>query len=204
MTFLLLLAAGRGTRYGGNKLLADLNGAPLWTYAYRTLKAVRDTLPDTKLFVVTRYAPILDAVGEDGVDCPEGENGLSFTVKKACGCCGAAAPGDKLLFAGADMPYLSPATVKKLLSVPLADAWDSPLPLAVCASDGNENRNPVVFSGLLAGELAALTGDRGGKAVLRGREDRVTSLICPAEELNDIDTKEEMTNAAAAPPKKGN
>ena len=40
MNHLILLAAGSSRRFGGNKLLAPLNGKPLYTWGLRDRKSV--------------------------------------------------------------------------------------------------------------------------------------------------------------------
>lgn len=192
MNHLILLAAGNGSRFGANKLLAGRNGKPLWTYGYAVLKEAAEAT-GAKVKVVSRYPEILSAVGEDGVFSPESENGLSFSVRAGVLSCGELAADDKLLFLAADMPYITVQTVEKLLKMPLAQAEEEPLPLAACAWDGEETGNPVVFSALLRERLLLLTGDRGGKAVLRHCPDRVEKIRCSEKELTDVDCPSDLT-----------
>ncbi len=188
MIHLCLLAGGSGKRFGSNKLLAVLNGKPIWTYGYEVLQAAAREI-GASLHVITRYLEILDVVGADGVYCPESALGLSFTVRAACTACAPTAGHDRLLFLAADQPMVTAETVKKLLSVPLAEKEDDPRPLAACASpDGKTGGNPVIFSGLLTEKLMKLTGDQGGKSVLRSCPDRIEYVICQSRELHDIDT----------------
>ena len=55
MNHLILLAAGSSRRFGGNKLLAPLNGNPLYTWGLSALKEVCRTRGDCTLTVVSRY-----------------------------------------------------------------------------------------------------------------------------------------------------
>ncbi len=192
MLHLCYLAAGSGSRFGGNKLLAVFNGRPLWQYGYRVLKQV-SRRTGAKLHVVTRYPQILKEVGETGVFCPESEKGLSFSVRAACLACGMVSGQDKLLFLAADQPYITADTVVRLLRISLAALPEQVrLPLAAAAWDGTRTGNPVVFSGLLVPEMLLLTGDQGGKAVLRDRPERVEKLACPGRQLVDIDTPDDL------------
>lgn len=187
MIHLCLLAAGGGTRFGSNKLLASLNGRPVWTYGYDVLRTVREET-GARLHVVTRYPEILTSAGENGVPCPESELGLSYTVRAACASCGQINGNDRILFLAADQPLVTADTVRKLMNVHLAGRIEDPLPLAACASpDGVSGGNPVVFSGALYEKLMCLTGDQGGKAALRAYPGRTEYVLCPGNELHDID-----------------
>lgn len=192
MNYLILLAAGKGSRFGANKLLADFRGKPLWTYGYAVLKEAAETVCG-RVKVVSRYPEILAEAGEDGVFSPESENGLSFSVRAGVSACGALDAGEKLLFLAADMPFLTVETVKKLLAVSLASDENDLLPLAACTFDGKETGNPVVFSALLREKLLSLTGDRGGKAILRDCPDRVAKMLCSEKELTDVDRPSDLT-----------
>jgi len=186
MIHLCLSAAGNGTRFGSNKLLADFRGRPLWTYGYRVLAEVAAEC-GAEVHVVTRYSEILDAVGKHGVNSPESEKGLSFTVRAACRACGEVREDDRILFLAADQPNVTATTVRRLLEVVLSDRLDGAFPLAACAWDGETSGNPVVFAGVLVPKLMNLTGEQGGKAVLRGYPNRTAHVLCDPEELTDID-----------------
>lgn len=192
MNYLILLAAGKGSRFGANKLLAPFRGRPLWTYGYRVLKEAANAIGG-RVKVVSRYPEILAEVPEEGVFSPESENGLSFSVRAGVLSCGELAAGDILLFLAADMPFMTAETVQKLLKMPLSASEEDGLPLAACAWDGEETGNPVVFSALLREKLLALSGDRGGKAVLRDCPDRVEKILCPKAELTDVDHPSDLT-----------
>ena len=58
MTQLILLAAGLSRRFGGNKLLADWKGNPLYTYSLLALAELAGQRQDCRLTVVTRYEEI--------------------------------------------------------------------------------------------------------------------------------------------------
>ena len=60
---------------------------------------------------------------------------------------------------------------------------------AVC---GDRVGNPGLFCAALVPELRALQGDRGGRAVLNRRPDRLLRVPCAPEELQDIDTPADL------------
>ncbi len=191
MIHLCLLAAGSGRRFGGNKLLTELQGYPVWRYGYEVLKEVSDKT-GASLHVVTRYPEILKEVGKAGVNCPESEQGLSYTVKAAVRVCGEVRAEDAVLFLAADQPRICAGTVEKILKIRLASAPESAGPIAACAWDGENTGNPVLFAGFLAAKLMELTGDKGGKVILRNVPDRVEKVLCDPCELWDIDFPADM------------
>ena len=96
-------------------------------------------------------------------------------------------PEDFLLFAAADQPRLGSGTAARLL-----DAARPGVLTAAACWEGKPG-NPVLFSAALLPELEALTGDQGGRVVLRRHWDRC--ILLPAEdplELADADTPEAL------------
>ena len=92
---------------------------------------------------------------------------------------------DFILCAAADQPYLSVQTVLRLL--------DAARPGVACARVcwGEQRGNPALFSAALAPALRALTGDEGGRVLLR-RGDCVPVFAASARELWDVDTKAQL------------
>lgn len=191
----------------------------MWRYGYEALCKARDSYeevssvslkngnPDfsgpeetgtakkcgnVRIHVISRYPEILDSVAEDGVYSPESEKGKSFSVKAACAAAGRTESGDKLLFLTADQPGIGADTIIQLLNTELAASADGKGPLIACASDGENDGNPVVFSACLVPELMALEGDMGGKFLFRKYPDRLVRIITAKDELRDVDTCEDM------------
>ncbi len=179
---LLYLASGSGRRFGANKLLYPLDGKPMYLWGLETLLDVARQQGDCELIVVSRYPEIrqrAEELGLQAADSPESDKGISYTIRTALA---AAGEGEYLLFAAADQPYLTAGSVERLLAQCEADAE-----CACLAWDGRPG-NPALFSARLRPELLALTGDTGGRAVLR----RHNCVLVPADsprELEDIDTK---------------
>ncbi len=181
---LLYLASGSSRRFGANKLLYPLEGKPMFLYGLETLCRAARNRENCTVTVVSRYGEIRRAardMGLNAVDSPESEEGISYTIKAGLNALGRLDEQDVILFAVADQPYLTPASVSRLL--------DAAGPGVACAAlyYGDRPGNPVVFSAGLVPELMALEGDVGGRAVLRKHPFRVVQAQ-QACELEDIDT----------------
>lgn len=185
---LIYLAAGSARRFGSNKLLYEFDGKPLFRYGLETLNAVVSRRDNCTLTVVSRYNEILTAAKELGISaqyCGESVNGMSHSIRCGIRSIKNLSPDDYLLFMVADQPYISAETIHRLLN----KAQDKPLTACVCF--GERAGNPAMFSASLAGELCALTGDQGGRVVIRNHPGTCVPVSCNDEwELKDIDTPE--------------
>ena len=179
----IVMAAGKGSRFGSNKLLAELEGRPLFCWG---LDAIDPAL-FARVIVVTGYEPVAQEAVRRGylaVENTAPELGVSRTIRlglEAAGACGGA------LFMTADQPLLTGQTLRKLTEAFSAE------PERIWAAARNGKRgNPCIFPAELLPELAVLEGDTGGSAVIRRYPDRVRLLEVPAEELFDCDTPEAL------------
>ena len=176
----VILAAGNGSRFGENKLLAEFRGKALIQWAFEAVPT--DRLETVR--VVTRYhaaAELAEKYGFPVVWNSAPELGISRSVVLGTQAlmhrCGG------LMFLVADQPLLRRQTVAALADRFLAD----PTRIAVPAA-GDRQGNPCVFPAALYPELLALTGDRGGKLIIRRHPELVTLVPVPEEELFDVDT----------------
>lgn len=93
-----------------------------------------------------------------------------------------------VLFAVCDQPWLTAKSIICLKNSFLES------PDAICALSWQGRRgNPVVFPADLFGELAALTGDTGGGAVIRRHPERLRLVEAfSPNELLDVDNPEAL------------
>ncbi|WP_394964462.1 NTP transferase domain-containing protein [Candidatus Allofournierella excrementigallinarum] len=182
---LILLAAGSARRFGENKLLRPLNGKPLYAHGLAALLAAAKARPNAGVTVVSRTPEILAAgraAGAKAVESPLSERGLSFTIKAALDALEPLAESDYLLFAVADQPFLTAASVAALLE------QAAPPTLGATLCFGETVGSPTLFSASLANGLRALKGDSGGRAVLCALGDKCLRVQAKsARELEDID-----------------
>ena len=182
---LILLAAGSARRFGFNKLLRPVEGKPLYAHGLAALLAATKMRPAADVTVVSRTPEILAAAraaGAKAVESPLSEQGLSFTIKAALDALEPLAEGDYLLFAVADQPYLTAASVAALLEKA------APPTRGATLCFGEKVGSPTLFSASLAKDLRALEGDRGGRSVLRALGGECLRVQAKsARELEDID-----------------
>ena len=186
---LIYLAAGSGRRFGGNKLLYPLEGRPLFSYGLETLCRAAQLRPECEVTVVSRYPQILEAAqtaGVRAVDSPQSVGGISHTIRAALDALPPVSGEDFLCFVVADQPWLEADTLLRLV-----DAARPGVPGGTVAF-GERVGSPTFFSGTLLPKLCALTGDRGGRSILRELGPACIRVQAGSlRELEDLDTPPE-------------
>jgi molybdenum cofactor cytidylyltransferase len=184
----VLLAAGRGERFGGHKLLAPLpDGTLLAVAAARNLV---DALPDC--VAVLRpgdeiLASLLAAEGLRIVVNPDADHGMGTSLARGVAACDA----DGWVIALADMPAIRPQTVASVAAALAAGA-----PLAAPVYRGQRG-HPIGFARRFRAALTALTGDRGGRDILAQHADEIRLIdVNDAGVLVDVDQAADLENPA--------
>ena len=184
----ILLAAGRGTRFGGEKLLAPLpqashgvpGGTPLGVAAAMHLVSA---VPDC-VAVVRPGDRLIDALQRTSmrvVECANADDGMGASL--ACGV-QAASGDDGWIVALADMPWIAPATIRAVASA-IRNGADIVAPV-----HRGERGHPVAFAARHGGALCALTGDAGARSLLAAHAAAVTLLdVGDAGVVRDVDTR---------------
>jgi molybdenum cofactor cytidylyltransferase len=181
----LLLAAGRGTRFGGDKLLArlasgDLAGEPVGVVALRHLRLA---VPEVVAVIRDDDRALAAELGANGariVRCANADDGMGASL--ACGV-QATANAKGWLVALADMPWITAATIARVAAA-VADGA-----LLAAPFHAGERGHPVGFGAACYEALAALTGDEGAKGVVAAQRDRVVRIdVDDAGILRDVDT----------------
>lgn len=179
----VVMAAGDARRFGENKLAALFDGK---TLIRRALEAVPSE-EFSAVAVVTQYPEVEDLAAEFGfipVRNPHPDWGISHTIRlglEALGDCEAA------LFQVSDQPMLCRETV----AAEVAFFREHPDKL-VGLSHGGVRGNPCIFPAAYFPELLALTEDHGGSSVIRRHEEDLLLFECPAQELEDADTRQAL------------
>jgi molybdenum cofactor cytidylyltransferase len=191
----VLLAAGRGRRFGGDKLRAPLPhpaldmpaGTPLGAASARHLQAA---LPDSIAVVRpgdAATAALLALTGVPIVECPNADEGMGASL--ACGVV-ATHDADAWIVALADMPWIAPATIRAVAQA-LREGAD-----IVAPAYRGERGHPVGFARRHFDALVALTGDAGAREVLLAHADIVTLIdVDDAGIVRDVDTSAALHNA---------
>jgi molybdenum cofactor cytidylyltransferase len=180
----VLLAAGRGSRFGGNKLLAPLpDGTAIAVAAARHLI---DALPDS--VAVLRpgdeiLASLLAAEGLRIVVNPHADGGMGTSLARGV----AAAETDGWVIALADMPAIRPETIAAVAAALAAGA-----PLAAPVYRGQRG-HPIGFASRFRSALTSLAGDRGGRDILTQHDDELRLIeVDDPGVLVDIDYPDDM------------
>jgi len=181
----IVLAAGRSTRYGPeNKLLTPVSGTAMVERAATT--AVESGLEAVVAVVGHHRKAVSDALSPtvDGVEYNDRyAAGQSASVRHGVAIA-RERDWDAVVFMLGDMPFVDPATVDRLRHV-----YGSTAASIVVPRHEGERGNPVVFGHRHFGQLANLTGDRGGRELLLAHEDtRFVDVADPGVTL-DIDTR---------------
>ena len=176
----ILLAAGRGSRFGSDKLLHQLgDGTPMAVAAARHLRPACDRLiavlrPDSETL-----AGLLAAEGCETIICPEAEAGMGHTLAA-----GVRASPEALgwVVALGDMPFIAPTSHQAVAASLLAGAS------LTASSFQGQRGHPVGFAAQWFDHLAVLTGDQGGKSILAAHRQKL--VLCPVEDAGvrrDVD-----------------
>ena len=62
----------------------------------------------------------------------------------------------------------------------------------VCAGSGEKKGNPVCWDAVYFPELMKLSGDEGGRQIMKEHKERIRIVEADAEELKDIDRREDL------------
>lgn len=176
----IIMASGLSTRMGQNKLLLPLGnstvlGQLLRTFPYSCFERVTLVYHDQDVAKECEQYPLTLCHNSTP------ERGKSQTI--ACGI-GASSPENGLLFMVADQPLLTAATIHQLVNTFCLHHQNIILPEIDSAP-----ANPVIFPASLREELLSLTGDSGGREVIRLHPELVKQVPCTDEhEFYDVDT----------------
>ena len=183
----VLLASGFGRRFGSNKLLYKIDGQPMYQYVLQLLREISREMvsgQDIRVVVVSQYPEIAaqaERMGMQTVHNPDAAEGIAASVRYGVQAAGAA---EWIAFFTADQPYLQADTVLRFLRA----AIRSGKPMASVMSQG-EPGNPTLFHCGQREQLLCLTGDTGGRKIMKSHPAQVFWFEIPASERCDIDER---------------
>lgn len=181
--YAILLAAGHARRFGADKLMHPLAGQPM---ACVSAAALRRVLP-TLAVVRPEQQTLIEQLAAQGVPTiTPGETNGGMGMSIAAGV--AARAGAKgWLIALADMPFIQPGTIAKVLA-----ALQNGSVIAAPAYQGQRG-HPVGFSAAFGDALRALHSDAGARELLQRHAAEITLIACDdAGILADIDTPSDL------------
>jgi molybdenum cofactor cytidylyltransferase len=198
---IIVLAAGRSRRFGdADKLLAQFDGEALIVRTVRRVSSVRLAGHEVGISAVVDGAggAVAGAIKAAGlapavrvVKNERTDEGIGTSV--ASGIASLEDGVDAAVIVPGDMPFVSADVIEALIGAFVADGGIRPAyPLL---ADGTQ-ANPVIWPRAYFAKLAALTGDRGGKALLAGQACCTIWLDDPRHAA-DIDTLEDLLKLQA-------
>jgi molybdenum cofactor cytidylyltransferase len=186
----ILLASGASTRFGGDKLLARLEGRPVVRWSAEARAGVVDVL-----VVVVREADSAIRHALDGLPIRwainrEAEHGMSTAIR--AGIAALPAHVDATIIALGDQPLVDRRVVEALVA-----RWREGGAPAVqpCYEDGRGH--PVLFDASLFPSLGALEGDVGARAVLDSAGSELELLSFAGPRPIDVDTPDALHTVVA-------
>jgi nicotine blue oxidoreductase len=183
----IVLAAGAGSRFGGGKLLAELDGAPLVEHVLSVLE--KAPVGETVVVVgadAERVREVCEPYEVRVVQNPGWAAGQSTSVRAGILALGPRARAAVVLLG--DQPLVGAGAVERLV-----EAFEEGADVAV-ATYGGRRRNPVLFSrDVWPSLLEDLSGDEGARGFLRRRPELVVEVPCDGVgDPADVDTVEDL------------
>ena len=175
---IILLAGGASRRFGGQKLTADFFGKPLFQNALEALYAIGEHT----VRVVTRNPEICEAARQLGfypVEAPPPDEGVAASIRAGVR---ASRPNAFLCFFVCDQPFF---TGEDFLHFLTAFKASGKAYGRVCC--GDRMGSPCIFPPSAHRELLLLTGDEGGRRILRQKETETFFFAVPENCLRDFD-----------------
>ncbi|HSL98065.1 MAG TPA: NTP transferase domain-containing protein [Candidatus Deferrimicrobiaceae bacterium] len=191
----VILAAGAGRRFGGAKLLARIDGAPILAHVVATARAAGlAPLLVAAGADLAEHAPALRIAPEELVVNPEPERGLSSSVRIGIAAATAAEPPvDGAVVLLGDQPLVRAAVIARLVAALEAAPTEVVAAVARYADGGSPNPVALRRAGF---ELAAeATGDRGLGPALEAHRGMVIEAEVPGGNP-DVDRVDDLTAVA--------
>ncbi|MFL5606829.1 MAG: nucleotidyltransferase family protein [Gemmatimonadaceae bacterium] len=181
----LLLAAGRSSRFGGDKLLAPLRGHPVLSWSARAIASEVDVLYVVVPPESSGRVAALEGIPVMLVEHAGRDEGMASSIR--AGLSALPVDVDAVVIALADQPLVSPVVVRAL-----CERWRTTSASAVVPQYRDGRGHPVLFDRTQFGALGELRGDRGARTLLEGLGSHCAVVIVDAAMPVDVDTPEEL------------
>ncbi len=180
---MIYMAAGNSRRFGSNKLFYPIDGKPMYRHVLERLAAICERHSDWEIVLVSQYEELLEQgrpFAHRTVFSPESRDGASWTIKNGLK---EADDAEAFVFFTADQPWLREKTMEGFVCEMEKQHADLG---SVC--HGETPGNPVWFSRKYLPDLRALSGDQGGRKILKKHPEEIRWYpVAHAGELEDVD-----------------
>ncbi|BCJ93846.1 hypothetical protein acsn021_14150 [Anaerocolumna cellulosilytica] len=187
----VILAAGLSKRFGGKKLLKEIQGKAM---VLHVTDLVGNMDFEQRILVYSDEA-VLNKV-KDSCGCAydyqffynrQAEKGLSTSIRLALETLAGDNKDTGIIFFVADQPFVDETTVKVL-----CEAYNEGKGSIIVPLYGQNRGNPVVFSNKWIEQLKNLEGDVGGRIIIRENPKEVWEVPLVDDRIGrDIDTIED-------------
>jgi molybdenum cofactor cytidylyltransferase len=183
----VILAAGLARRMGRDKLNLPLGDRPVIRHVAETVSSIEwlETIAVINPRNGDAICQALDGLPLRFVLNDRFEEGIATSI--AAGAAAVASRSAAMMLVQGDQPLVTAAMLGEMV-----DAWSSDGSEFVAASFGKITTTPFLFDSSLLGELSALGGDVGARAVLRRHKGRMIDF--PPWRGLDLDTDEDYAN----------
>lgn len=183
---IVLLAAGNSKRFGGRKQFYPIHGKMMYLHIVDQLKQ----LSNTNKVLVTQFEEMKEQIDDFQIIMNhQPEEGISRSIhlgidaliqeKKSL---------SGVMFAVCDQPYLRMESLKCLV-----EQYKKSTKKIACLSFQGKMGNPVIFHPDYLEELQELSGDVGGKVIVKRHMEEVLLVeVKEQRELFDIDKKQDI------------
>jgi molybdenum cofactor cytidylyltransferase len=176
----LLLAAGRSTRFGADKLTAQIDGSAVIALSVRAIAALDDVIVVTGPEHET-LANALDKLAARLVVNAEFASGMASSIR--VGVDALSIETDAVVIALGDQPFVSQSVTDALVERWKAGGAD------VVAPEYTDGRgHPVLFGRTCFAALRALRGDAGARSLIESGQFRVARVRLDRTMPIDVDT----------------
>lgn len=183
--YAVVLAAGSASRFGATKQLADFDGQSL---VQRAMQTANDACGDHSMLIVghDRLAVTASCCNSQGFIAVNNDyaDGLGTSLASAVRSLRHVA--DAVIVLLADQPLVSTQHVQSL-----ASAWSGSENEIVATAFGETVGPPVLFPSACFDDLAALTGDTGGRHLFEDPRFQLQTLEFEAAAI-DVDTLQDL------------
>lgn len=192
----VVLAAGAGSRFGGGKQLAELDGRPLLEHALAAAAAAPEL---ERRFVVLganseRILAAVDLHGHEPVLACDWSEGLSASLRAGVGAARDVGANAVLITLG-DQPRIGPPAIARVVAARGGPTGQS---RAIRASYEGKPGHPTLLEESLFDTVLALSGDEGARGVFK----REFTHLVPCEDIalpTDVDVVADLKALRASP-----